>query len=88
MKEGGKGTFILLSLDHCFSEQEDSDIGRSTICKISIEKYTDFEDLNIEFNHAFLAFAKKNSVVNICKKFNQMVHDSLCVMKVKNLMSG
>ena len=47
LKEGGKGALILLSLDHSFSEQENSDIGRSTIFKASIEKYSDFEDLKI-----------------------------------------
>lgn len=42
----------------------------------------------MDFSSKFLAFAKKASVVNICKKFNQMVHDDLMQLKVKGKYVG
>lgn len=55
---------------------------------MDIENLKSFEEGKVELNPQFLTFAKKNSVVNICKKFNQMVHDSLCALKIKTKMSG
>ena len=69
-------------------DNEPPSVKNTTIFKINIEKYKDFEEARIEFHHSFLAYAKKHSVVNICKKFNQMVHDSLCMFKIKSSISG
>lgn len=88
LPEGGKGTLYLMCLDYCFSDNEAPSFDNSIIFKIEINDLKDFNEGRIEFNNKFLSFAKKNSVVKICKKFNQMVHDSLCSLKTKYQMSG
>jgi hypothetical protein len=88
LRKGGKGEFLLLSLDHCFADNEPVRLENTTILKVAIEKHKDFEEARVEFSNKFLAYAKKHSVVNICKKFNQMVHDSLCLLNVKAQLSG
>ncbi len=40
------------------------------------------------YSSKFLAFAKKASVVNICKKLNKMIHDDLLKFKVKSRSTG
>ena len=42
----------------------------------------------MQFSHSFMVYAKKVALVNLCKKFNQMVHDNLFKIKVKTKYIG
>lgn len=88
LPKGGKGTLLLLSVDQKFTEKETNRLEDATIFRIAIEKANTFEDSKLDFSSKFLAFAKKASLVSICKKFNQMVHDDLCKLKVKSKYTG
>ena len=45
------------------------------ILKATVERGCEFGAITLDYDRKFLSYGKKASVVNICKKFNQMVSD-------------
>lgn len=80
--------FYLLNLDQPFDEKVTGSVQDSLIFKINIDQPNKIDEANVDFSSKFLAFAKKASVVNICKRFSQMVHDNLLKLKVKSRFTG
>ena len=78
----------MIDMDQQFTDKPSQTINDSIILKLTIENINKIEDSKVDYSSKFLSYAKKASVVNVCKKFNQMVHDDLLKLKFKTKYIG